>query len=39
MGRGLVAKSQDQPAAAASYYIQARQYAIRTGMDLSLIHI
>lgn len=28
MGRGLVAKSQDQPAAAASYYIQARQYAI-----------
>ena len=37
MGRGLVAKSQDQPAAAASYYIQARQYAIRTGMDSSFV--
>lgn len=37
MGRGLVAKSQDQPAAAASYYIQARQYAIRAGMDSSFV--
>lgn len=37
MGRGLVAKSQDQPAAAASYYVQARQYAIRTGMDSSFV--
>ncbi len=37
MGRGLVAKSQDQPAAAASYYIQARQYAIRARMDSSFV--
>lgn len=37
MGRGLVAKSQDQPAAAASYYIQARQHAIRAGMDSSFV--
>ena len=37
MGRGLVAKSQDQPAAAACYYIQARQYAIRARMDSSFV--
>lgn len=37
MGRGLVAKSKNQAAAAASYYLQARQYAIRSGMDSSFV--
>lgn len=37
MGRGLVAKGKGNAKASASYYIQARQYAIASGMDSSFV--
>lgn len=37
MGRGLVAKSNDNARTAAHYYVMARQYAITAGLDSSFV--
>ncbi len=37
MGRGLVAKTKGDHRLAVGYYLQARQYAIRSGMDSSYV--